>query len=532
MIKAVYNFINSSCKFAGDVIESADKSIFLCDNSVTYTTEKIIDIYLKYGVECVHHLGGVASFVLWDKKNDLVLAVRDKIGERPMYYSQLPMGIVFSTDLKEILPLIKYPAIRPHELAQPIRHNFPIDMQRTWIEQINRLQPGEYAIVDKGGLQLHTYWKRDHTPTFKGTKVEALAEALRILRKSVKECVETSNGPVAVLLSGGIDSTSIAALTKEIQSEVHVISAGYRGNNATYMDERPVARKFAQDNGLIYHEIELDVNDFQSYLDEVIPYLDEPCFDVNCMVQYALYKKAAEMGFKTIFSGLGGDEQFYSYAEDHRMLHSMQLRNQFIHLYPVKEHRKDYLSFLLHNWKYLLWPTESMYASEEKPTRWTYEPYRKFAQNAILEYNNDIIRFKDIDVGHRFPQNTDIISLYDFTFATFAGLLCVYMANKLCVANGIEVRFPLLNPEFVSFMDSIPAELKFDPKQTKRFQKEMMASVLPDYILHAKKRGFEPPFEFIWKMCGEYSYKHIHADYTFYNSMVADRIIDNLLFKA
>jgi asparagine synthase (glutamine-hydrolysing) len=105
------------------------------------------------------------------------------------------------------------------------------------------------------------------------------------------------------------------------------------------------------------------------------------------------------------------------------------------------------------------------------------------------------------------------------------------MANKLCHANGIEVRCPFIAPELVEFMDSLPMDMKFDITQPKRFQKEMMAGTIPDYILFARKRGFSPPFEFIWQMCGKYQYKHIEANHCFYNSMVADRMIDNLLKK-
>lgn len=458
------------------------------------------------------------------ERGELVVA-RDKIGVQTLYYAQLPTSVIVATDLKDILPHIAYPKINMLNLAQPIRYNFPIDLQQTWIEQIMRVRAGEELTIDQKGIRSRIYWKREHTPTFKGTKEEALAEALRLLRKSVKECVEYSEGPVAVLLSGGIDSTSLAALTKEIQQEVHVISAGYRGNNYTACDERPEARRFAEDKGLIYHEVELDVNDFQLYLDEMMPYLDEPCFDINCMVQYALYKKAAELGFKTILCGLGGDEQFYSYAYHHKVVQALQLRNEFLHLYPVKKHWGEYLRFVLKHPKYLLLPNHPVLMDESVPLAWTYANYKKFAADAVLEGE----RFADVDVHVSFPQETDINAMYDFMFGPFMTQLCIYMANKMSVANGVEVRYPLLNPKLVEFLDSLPIDMKFDIKQPKRFQKEMMAGIVPDYILYAKKRGFTPPTEFIDAMCRLYTYKRIRASHVFFNSMVADMMIDNLL---
>lgn len=463
----------------------------------------------------------------YDAKRKELKVARDKIGEQSLYYAQMPTSVIVSTELKDILPHIAYPKINMLNLAQPIRYNYPVDLQQTWIEQIKRVRAGEELTINQQGIRNRIYWKRDHTPTFMGSKQEALLKALHLLRKSVKECVESSKGPVAVLLSGGIDSTSLAALTKEVQNEVHVISAGYRGNQYKGQDERAIAKRFAEENGLIYHEVELDANDFQTYLDEMIPYLDEPCFDVNCMVQYALFKKISEKGFKTVLMGLGGDELFYSYTQRHKEVEAIQLRHVFNQLYPIRKHKNEYLQFLLKNYKHLLLPNHPARIDESMLTAWTFNDYMHFAKDATLKGE----RFADIDVHISLPESTTIHSMYDAYAASFAVNMCVYMANKLCHANGIEVRCPILASELVEFMDSLPMEMKFDVNQPKMFQKEMMKGVLPDYILYAKKRAFEPPFEFIRAIAAKYQYKQIQSSYCFYNSMVADQMINNLLGK-
>ena len=119
------------------------------------------------------YLCGPVSFCLYDVNKKLLLVSRDRIGEKQMYYAQLQTGVVFGSNLKDVLKHVKHPQLRVHELAQPIRHNYPIDLQHTWIEQIKRLRAGEYAVVDADGLRLHTYWKRNHMPTFTGTKEQA-----------------------------------------------------------------------------------------------------------------------------------------------------------------------------------------------------------------------------------------------------------------------------------------------------------------------------------------------------------------------
>lgn len=463
----------------------------------------------------------------WDSEQKVLRVARDRIGVKSLYYAQLPTSVIVSTELKEILPHIAYPQINMLNLAQPIRYNYPIDLRQTWIEQIKRVRAGEKLIIDRKGIRSHIYWKRNYTPTFKGTKQDALAEALRLLRQSVKNCIETSKGPVAVLLSGGIDSSTLALLTKEVQQDVHVISAGYKGNRYTACDEREVAKRLANDNGLIFHEIELDVNDFQAYLNELIPFLDEPCFDVNCMVQYALYKKAAEMGFKTILVGLGGDELFYSYAIRHRETEAIQLRHKFNQLYPIRKHWKEYLSFVAKNFKHLLLPNYPARIDESMLTSWTYDDYKRFVKDAALFD----VSLKDIDVHVSLPETLTIQQMYDFYSSTFAVNMCVYMANKLASANAAIARYPFLNYRFVEFIDSLPLDYVYDPKQPKRFQKEMMADLLPDYVLYAKKRGFEPPFEFIRQLTAHYQYKHFDSSYCFFNSMVADMMIEQQFHK-
>lgn len=527
-ISAQYNFITSTCNMQGDTLCNADKSIqVVYQDGAHQMVAHIIPLYEQYGVDCVKHLQGALSFCLYDATKKQLLVSRDRMGEKQVYYAQLPTGIVFGSNLKDVLQHIKRPQLRIHELAQPIRHNYPIDLQHTWIEQIKRLRAGEYAIIDTDGMRLHTYWKRNHTPAFEGTKEQAIIEVQRIIRASVQRCMQ-ADGPVAVLLSGGIDSTTLALFAKECQKEVHVISAGYKGQ--FICDERAVARRFAEEKGLIYHEVELDVNDFQTLFDEYLPYIDEPCFDVSSMSQFALYKKAAEMRFKVILSGLGGDELFYSYKEDNAQAYAIQLQREFDACFPLKKHWRKYLRFMAKHWRYVLMANHPILEDDKFPTHWTYEDYKKFASSASLQYDGETISFQDIDVqSPRFPYTAGVNEVYDHKLATFANQMCVYLGNKLGAANGVELRYPLLDSELVEFLDSLPLDMKFDSKVSKRFQKEVMHGLLPDYILYAHKRGFEPPFDFIWKMCGNYQYQILSSDHVFFNSMMADKLLTQYL---
>ena len=512
----------------GEIYNYKELRLHIAGKGYHYTTESdcevIIYLYELYGEKCLEYLRGPFAFALYDTKKDTLFVARDRIGEKTLYYAQLPTGIVFSTELKAILKnFVPHPEIDMDVLATCIRYNYPTDLRHTWIKQIQRVQQGEYGIVDKDGLHLHTYWKRLHRSSVSANVMEeeAVEEIRRLMKESVHLCMH-ADVPVAVMLSGGIDSTSIAHYAKESGHEVHVLSAGYKGNFA--VDERQTAKRFADENGLIYHDIELDTNDFASLFEEEMQFVDEPCSDVSSMSQYAIYKKAREMGFKVILSGVGGDEQFYSYPWDNRIAQALMTRSEHLRLLPWRKNKAAYLQFVLLHWKYLLLGTTER-DIERFPVDWTYDDYNRFAKSATI----DGIPFADIDT-HVYPLAMDSpAKLYDFVFSRFMTTLCLYNSDRLGMAAGVEVRCPLLDYKLVEYISNLPDKLKFRVNESKHLQKKAMEGILPDYILHAPKRGFEPPFDFIREMNRTYQYRHIQSDHVFFNSMLADTLIDNLL---
>lgn len=491
--------------------------------------EVILYLYDLYGEKCLQYLRGMFAFCLYDLKKKKLFAARDRVGEKTLYFAQLPTGIVFSTELKAILKYyIPNPQLNAHALAESIRFNYPLDNRNTYIEQIKRLCAGEYAVVDVDGLQLHTYWRLSHTPVFEGTKEEAKAEVLRLMRSSVADCLQ-SDVPVAVLLSGGIDSSAIAHFAKETGREIHVITAGYVGRHS--QDERNVAKRFAKEQGLIYHEVELDVSDFQSLFAEYMPYLDEPVSDVSSMSQYALYKKAKELGFKVLLSGIGGDELFYGYPTFNRLATQLQLRCEHQSLFPWHGHKKiEFIHFLVRNWRYILFAGYPMQIDDRWPVDWTYGDYKRFVADAQIDWTGGKIRLSDIDVHYSFANGANMDTIYDLEFTTFMKNLCLYLSDRLGMANSVEIRSPLLDYRLVDFVSHMPRDMKYDGAP-KDFYKWCLRDIVPDYILDAQKRGFTPPFEFIKEVCERYQYKNIKASHCFFNSMLTDQLLDKLSVK-
>lgn len=491
-------------------------------------SETILHLYEEYGVKCLEHLRGMFSFCIWDTVQKQLFVARDRIGEKTIYYAQIQTGFVFSTELKAILKYyIEKPQVNAHALAECIRYNYPIDLRNTWIEQIKRLKAGEYILVDKNGAVFHQYWNRKIEPVFEGSFKEAKQVTLDLLRASVGLCLR-SDVPVAVLLSGGIDSSAIAALAKEAGREVHVITAGYKGVHDC--DEREIARRFSKEKGLIFHEVELNVDDFSEIFNEYTRYLDEPVCDISSMSQWALYKKAKKLGFKVLLGGIGGDELFYGYPEWNEVVESFKLKHLHESFFPLRGRKKklDFLKFLLKNWRHIVLAGYPYQINEKTTVHWTYEDYMRFASKAEISFNNDKVILNDIDIHISYQDGKgEIDVVYTKIFETFMTTLCLYLADRHGMGNAVEIRSPFLDYKLVEFISSLPENIKYKKDIPKYFLKETLKGIIPDYILYGQKKGFTPPMSFINEVNEEYEYQYIKADYVFFNSMLADKMLNH-----
>jgi asparagine synthase (glutamine-hydrolysing) len=347
------------------------------------------------------------------------------------------------------------------------------------------------------------------------------------MRESVDICLR-SDVPVAVLLSGGIDSSTVAALAKETGREIHTITAGYKGQHAC--DERDDAKRFAKEKGLIYHEIELDESDFKDCFEEFTQFIDEPICDAASFAQWALYKKTKELGFKVLLGGMGGDELFYGYPYWNSLAESLSLHRQHQYFFPWKgiEKKIAYLRFVLRNLKYILFAGYPRKISDSSICIWMYDDYTKFAETSGFINNGEKLYFRDIDLYYAFGNSKigkEMDLVYDFAYSYIMTMVYLYLTDRLGMGNSMEIRSPLLDYKLVEYVSSLPINIKYNKEQPKSFMKEVLKDIVPDYILHAKKRGFQPPTPFIKEVVGDYNYQVFEANHKFYNSILADRIL-------
>lgn len=519
----IYNYVELKAKLL------SEGAVFCSDTD----TEVIIHLYERYGTDCLSKLRGVFAFCLFDKKKDFMFVARDRMGEEQLYYSEIPGGVIVSTELKAILKeYVAEPQLNVESLLAPIRFTGGISPRDTFVDQIKRVQPGEMLLVNANGVKKKCYWQRIRTYDFEGTLQDAKKETLRLMQEAV-DIEMRSDVPVAVMLSGGIDSSAVAALAKQSGYEVHTITTGYTGSHSE--DERAVARRFAKEQGFIYHELELSPEDYVNSFEEMTAYLDEPMTDSTAIAQWAMFKRVKSLGFKVLLGGMGGDELFYGYPAWNKLGDSLKLRREHESLFPWKgrEKKLQWVKFVAHNLKWILHAGYPHKLEDKSYGWWIHDDYYRFVNDATLTLGGEIYQLADYKVYKGFPPcllGKEIDVIYDDAINTVMTQAFLYLSDRLSMGNSLEVRSPLLDYKLVEHVMSLPLEFKYVKGRPKQFMKDVLSGIVPDYILYAPKRGFTSPSHFIGNVAQHYDYKCFTSGYKFYNSVLADKIL-SLLWK-
>jgi len=428
--------------------------------------ETILHLYEERGPDCLADLRGMFAFVLWDRTRQRVFAARDRVGIKPLYLGSVRGALFLSSELKGILAGAGLdPTLRPEALRTFLAFSYPLDPRHTLVEGITRVLPGEYLLDSGGGPEHHVWW----TPPFGGEQGIAPAEDEEVLGM-LSEAVDLhlrSDVPVGVLLSGGLDSSTLCALARNADAACQAISAGYLGSHAE--DERPVARRTAQALGLDLLEVECAVSDFEADFEALVQVCDEPVGDIAAMAQWALYRRARQAGYKVLLTGLGGDEVFFGYPPWNALAESFREHT------PGSRERAEQVVQAF---------TRSL---DPASTRVLAGPLSQAPAAAEIEA-----------LWQGIPPGPDEIAAL-----LFRGYLVhngCQLADKLGMGCSVEVRVPFLDHALVEKVLALPLSQRFDPARTKPLLRRVMAGRLPEEITSGPKRGFAPPIGFIGEL--------------------------------
>lgn len=447
-------------------------------------TEVILHLYEDLGEKCLSKLRGIFAFAIWDRKNRTLFAARDRLGVKPLIYTQTKEGLIFASELKAILKTGRVgKVINRSALSQYFLYG-SVQTPETLVENIFKLPPACFLSFRNKKLKIKKYWSLPSKKSAMSRK-NMEAEIASRVRKAV-ELEIVSDVPVGLFLSGGIDSSILAALARQYSNDLHTLTIGFKEKK---YDETIRATQISKHLGLRHKNILLDPKKIISELPEIFDQIDQPSADgINTYIVSAAAKK---VGLKVAISGLGGDELFIGYPSL-RSLYSYSIVNKIFRLLP-KFLRNHIFTFLyrknlsMHRKKvlYLLLKCEN--------DKEIYQLSRAVLLPKDVSEICDANIQRETDSGNeKIKDKINQFSAYEIN--NYLNNTLLHDADRMGMANSIEIRVPLLDYKLVETVFAVPGKdkIKLKPKSllTKPF-----ASLLPPSFLNYKKKGFVLPFE-------------------------------------
>lgn len=469
-------------------------------------TETIVHAYEEYGRECVTHLRGMFAFVIWDSRRRVLLAARDRLGIKPFYYRWHHKTFLFGSEIKAILAYPVRAEFNHSALAEYLAFGY-ISGAETMFAGVHKLMPGHtLEISEDGELKIERYWSlpTDGEPEFRphAYYVQTYRE---LLERSVASHL-MSDVPLGMFLSGGLDSSAVAALATKIRgSQIKTFAVGYGFGDfgEASCSELNYARQVANHISSDHCEVRLTRNDFFELLPKLIWHEDEPIVWPSSVALFSVAQLAREH-VTVVLTGEGSDETLAGYTRYawtllnarmdalYRSLTTSRVRNSVRKLVEqsllgASLHRKLQHTFVLRDGN--SWP--SMYFDNFFSAFSAAEQAELLTPSALAKAG-DAYR-NSMDAWER--------SRGDFLHRMLSTDIHTYLVellmkqDQMTMAASIESRVPFLDHELVEFTARIPSQYSVRGMAGKLILKKAMEDLLPRSVIYRKKMGFPTPWE-------------------------------------
>jgi asparagine synthase (glutamine-hydrolysing) len=458
-------------------------------------TEAIIHLYEELGADCVKHLRGMFSFAIWDDRKKTLLLARDRVGIKPLYYMQTATSILFASEVKAILADPTVQAEVEPALIDRFLTYFYMPGEQTLFKSIRKLEPGCYLTVTNGQQQITRYW--DLAFNWAERKFDEAVEELEdLLSQTVRDHM-ISDVPVGVLLSGGVDSSGVLSFAVEnTHRAISTFTVGFEGECE---DERPFAKLAATAFGAQNYGISISAQQFWDFLPKYIWHMEEPVCEPPAIALYYVSKLAREH-VTVLLSGEGGDEAFGGY-QSHRNFYWLEKLKRS--LGPLASMAGSAASTCMdHNSRYGKYGPLLRTSLQDYYYSHSSGPYETFNGYYRDLYTKDFLATIDTESRASLSQNffanvknLDPLDqmLYVDTKTWLPDDLLI-KADKMTMANSLELRVPLLDHRILEFASSLPPAYKIKNMRGKHILKSALAKRLPPEILNRKKAGFPVPY--------------------------------------
>ena len=462
-------------------------------------TEVLPHLYEEYGDRMVDELNGMFAFALWDSRRRRMLIARDRFGEKPLYWGVFDKTLVFASEPKVLLA---HPSVHPALNLQALRQYLSFDYVPAPLsiyKGINKLPAAHKLVLEDGRVEVSSYWQLNYQTTSPVPSEEDAAEQLRTLLADSVRMRLVSDVPLGVLLSGGVDSSAIAALAVRASSEaVKTFSISFA---ETSFDESAYARGVAKFLGTDHHEERLSANLAANLVSEIGAWMDEPFSDPSLVPTYLL-SRFTRKHVTVALGGDGGDEIFAGYPmyAGHQWAAIYEKVPKFlrtgiveplIRSLPVKTKN---LSF---DYKAMKFVTGVKYDTVARHHIWfgsftPEEQQQLLTRDAIAETDDDIYR-QAREMMSECGQQDLVKSMQNLDTRLYLAEDILTKVDRASMAVSLEVRAPFLDHRVAEFAASLPSSYKLRRHKTKYILKKAVDEMLPRFVTRRGKKGFGVP---------------------------------------
>ena len=455
-------------------------------------SEVLIAAYLKWGVDFVQHLRGMFAIAL--KDGETLYLFRDRLGKKPLFYHQ-GKSFVFASEIKALVPFLKQKKLSNDALLSYLSFLAPTP-PHTFYEGIYKLAAGEYLTYRDNKVEVKRYYDLLYpqgTLHVSPSSIENESFALKLLEENLLDSISTrlnSSVPIASLLSGGIDSALIAAISKKMGHNLHTFTLGY--NEYQNYDERKNALSTAEFLGVKNSIVEIDQNRFMEASENVFETLDEPLNDPAAIPLYLLFEEISKEGYRVVMSGEGSDELFLGYRQYFEYL-DVEKAATLMHKNWLKKYFRSNFSMNREwEWYKRIWNETLLF-------RTSGDKFTDLQKNEIMRQNirdgESLKYLKPYRDRFENSHHEDEASWYSYIdLNIFQAEHFLLKLDHVSMAHSIESRTPFLDHHLAETVFQLSPELRYQEGKTKALLKKIAAPYLNEEILQRKKKGFSNPY--------------------------------------
>lgn len=467
-------------------------------------TEVLLFAFREWGIDCLSRFRGMFGFAIWDNQERRLWLVRDRIGIKPIYYAQRADRLSFASEIKALIEDPQQARAMDETALFHYLSLMTTPSPMTLFRGVNKLPSGCWLRLDlDGSIEVRRYWDIwDNVVPMIDRSDDDMAAEIRAMLETAVRYRKVSDVPVGVFLSGGIDSSTNAAMFAAGETRpIKTFSIGYEQDYGSYKNELHYARKMAAMIGADHHELRLKLDDLLSFVPTLIHLQDEPIADPVCVPIYYVSRLAREHGIIVAQVGEGADELFCGYPLWQRILTARRLSElpmprglRRIGVWALDRYGRGdhYFREMLRR------------AANDEPFFFsgaeTFTDFRKtqllssrmraaFAGRTSAEAVGEIRRRFNSKAWERSPLNW--MSYVDLNLRLPELLLM--RVDKMSMGVSVECRVPFLDHKFVELAMGIPAAAKTRNGTLKYILKKAVTGVIPDELIHRRKQGFGVP---------------------------------------